>query len=97
MNEIDRMSTQEQRQPDYALMKQSKYSINMAVSEISLGFAEYLQARLQKFGMVFAIPVQRKQTVRNPLLRLGIFCFLKRAENREAHGHKFGMVFAILE
>lgn len=46
MNEIDRMSTQEQRQPDYALMKQSKYSINMAVSEISLGFAEYLQARL---------------------------------------------------
>lgn len=44
MNEIDRMSTQEQRQPDYALMKQSKYSINMAVSEIS-GFAEYLQGQ----------------------------------------------------
>ncbi|NBB33725.1 alpha-xenorhabdolysin family binary toxin subunit B [Pseudomonas kielensis] len=52
MNEIDRMSTQEQRQPDYALMKQSKYSINMAVSEISLGFAEYLQARLGRLNAV---------------------------------------------
>lgn len=46
MTAMDRMSAAEQRQPNYALMKQRKQAINRAVLQLDLGFAEDLHDQL---------------------------------------------------
>lgn len=91
MNGIDRMSTQERRQPDYVLMKRSKYSINMAVSEISLGFAEYLQARLGRLNVALNdahSSILQSTVAMMPLLRNANFLSLNTELDRLESAHE---------
>lgn len=91
MNGIDRMSTQAQRQPDYALMKQSKYSINRAVAEVSLGFAEYLQARLGRLNAALNdahSSILQSTVAMMPLLRNASFLSLNAELDRLESAHE---------
>lgn len=82
MTAMDRMSAAEQRQPNYALMKQRKQAINKAVLQLDLSFAEDLQDQLGRLDMALNAAhssIMNSTVAMMPMLRNADFLSLSTA------------------